>query len=309
MSEPYRLVIWGAGFEYATIANTIFSFVEKGQCKVLGIMADSLPSTGTLDGLRILPKDALRSLEFDYLLICLKGDPRDAVQSIVQTYGIPRTKIIRSYVLHQVGFDFARYIRLRESNVTIVANTCWGGFMYKRLDLRCMSPFWNAHIWEEDFLRLLGDLKGYCSERLTFSHFQPDYSGDHIHPVMMLGDVRINFVHMDTPEECCMRWNERVRRVNWDNLFFMMCTEREDYEHTFNRLCKDEKSVCFVPYETSEPRSFRLLTSAHGHGFLAAVNEPVRTFYGSAGYPFDPVKLLLDEPDFARYKPEVGHHA
>lgn len=306
MTQPYRIIIYGAGFEYATVANTILSFVEKDQIEVLGIMAGSLPQSGTLDGFRILPKEALCDLEFDYLLLCLKGDPRDAVQSISQTYGIPREKIIRSYVLHQPGFDFERYIHLRESNLTIVADTCWGGFMYRRLDLRCASPFWNIHIWDADYLRLLEDLKGHCSEELGFSHYCPDYRGSHTHPVMKLGDVRIHFIHVDTPDEACTQWYERVGRINWDNLFIMMCTERRDYEHTFNKLCGNTKGICFVPYETSEPHSFHLITSAHADAFHAAVNEPVRVYYGSAGYPFDPVKLLLGEPDFSRYKPERG---
>lgn len=309
MTQPYRIVIYGAGFEYATVANTILAMVESGQADVLGIMADSLPPSGTLDGFRILPKEALCSLEFDYLLLCLKGNPKDVIQSIVQTYGVPREKIIRSCVMQEPHFDFERYIRLRESNVTIVSDLCWGGFMYRRLDLRCMSPFWNTHIWDSDYLRLLEDLRGYCSEKLEFSHYCPDYQGSHIHPVMKLGDVSIHFIHMDTPEEACARWYERVVRINWDNLFIMMCTERRDYEHAFNELCKDEKGVCFVPYETLEPHSFHLLTDAHDDAFHAAVNEPVRVYYGSAGYPFDPVKLLLGEPDFARYKPEKGGSA
>ena len=288
------------------MANTVFSFAEKSQAELLGIMADSLPATGTLDGLGILPKDALRSLEFDYLLLCLQGDPKDVVDSIVQTYDVPREKIIRSYVLHQAGFDFERYIRLRESSISIVADTCWGGFAYKRLDVRCMSPFWNIHIWDDDYLRLLGDLRGYCSEELVFSHYCDDYRGSHIHPVMNLGDVQIHFIHMDTPEEACMRWRERVGRINWDNLFIMMCTERRDYEHAFHELCKDEKRICFVPHETSEPCSLHLLTDARGVDFHGVVNEPARTIYGGAGYPYDLVKLLLGEPGFARYRPEGG---
>ena len=309
MTRPYRIVIWGAGYEYATVGNTILSIVQKGQAEVLGIMAGTLPQHGTLDGFPILPKDALRSLEFDYLLCCIKGDAVDALQSIVRTYGVPREKIIRSYVLHQPGFDFGRYMRLRESNITIVSDTCWGGFLYKRLDLRCLSPFWNIHIRDAGYLRILDDLKGYCSKELVFSHICPDYMGSHTHPVMKLGDAPIHFIHVDTPEEAAAQWHARVERINWDNLFIMMCTESRECEHAFNELCKDEKGVCFVPYETHEPRSCHLLTNAHWDAFHAAVNETVRSFYGGGSYAIDPVKLLLGEPDYLRYRPEDNRQA
>ena len=304
MTRPHRIVIYGAGFEYATLVNTILSFVEKGQVEVLGIMAGSLPKSGTLDGFRILPKEALRSLQFDYLILCLKDNLKDAIQEIVQTYGIPREKIIRSYVLHQPHFDFERYIRLRESNVTIVSDLCWGSFMYRSLDLRCMSPFRNLFIINNDYLRLLGDLRGYCGVELVHAGFKTDPETG-VYPVMKLDDVELHFNHVKTPEEAASEWYRRICRMNWDNLFIMMHAEDKEHEHAFNELEGYEKMICFVPYETSEPHSFRLIQQP-SDTFYSTVNL---TAYSTVQAPFDPVKMLLGEPDFARYKPEEASHA
>jgi len=305
MTRPYRIVIWGAGRMYYAVVNTILSIVEKGQAEVLGIMADSLPQNGVFDGFHILPKEALCSLEFDYLLLCLKGNPKDAIQSIVETYGVPREMIIRSCVMQEPHFDLERYIRLRESNVTIVSDLCWGGFMYRRLDLRCMSPFRNLFIHNDDYLRLLGDLREYCGKGLVHVGFKTDPETG-VYPVMRLGDVELRFNHAKTPEEAASQWHQRIDRINWDNLFIMMHTEDREHEHAFNELEGYEKMICFVPYETSEPHSFRLIQQP-SEPFHGMVN--LTAYSAAVADPFDPVKLLLGEPDFAHYKLEENCHA
>lgn len=40
-------------------------------------------------------------------------------------------------------------------------------------------------------------------------------------PIGMLGDVRIGFIHYDTFEEAVQKWEERKKRINWDNLFIV----------------------------------------------------------------------------------------
>ena len=40
-------------------------------------------------------------------------------------------------------------------------------------------------------------------------------------PIGMLGDVRIEFVHYDAFEEAVQKWEERKKRINWDNLFIV----------------------------------------------------------------------------------------
>ena len=304
--SPYRIVIWGAGSIYSSVAENIFTLVQKGQGEVLGIMADSLPPSGTLDGFPILPKDALRSLEFDYLLYCVGGEATEGIQDISKTYGVPREKIINSTVMHLVPFDFERYMRLRESNITIVSDLCWGGFIYKKLDLRCMSPFRNVYITNREYLRMLGDLRGYCSMELVHAGFEPGNGGT-MRPVMRLGDVGIHFNHVKTPEEAASQWYARVGRINWGNLFIMMSTSLEKYEHAFNQLEGFDKKICFVPYETSEPYSLHLHMRPQDSHFFETVNATGALL--SSGYPFDPVMMLLGEPDFERYKPEGGRHA
>ena len=39
------------------------------------------------------------------------------------------------------------------------------------------------------------------------------------YPVGFLGDVEIRFIHYGTFEEAVWKWEERKKRINWDNLF------------------------------------------------------------------------------------------
>lgn len=301
MEKLFRLIIWGAGYEYSTVANTIFSSIEKGQIEVLGIMADSLPPTGTLDGFPILPKNSLREIDFDYVLFCLQDDNKREIDQLCHSYCLQRSQIIWSRPMHMPHFDFSRYMRLRKSNVTIVADICWSGMLYKSLDLKCNSPFFNLYIENSSYLRLLDDLRGYCSQNLVLSQFDRDSRGV-IHPVMMLGDVELHFNHVETPEEAEAQWSSHLARINWDNLFIMMHTTDRQSERLFNALEEYTKRICFVPYETSEPYSLNIYQHPDEQHFHDSVN---RTAMGKSGsYPFDPVKLLLGEPDFIRYKPK-----
>jgi uncharacterized protein (DUF1919 family) len=48
----------------------------------------------------------------------------------------------------------------------------------------------------------------------------------------MCGDIIIYFVHYKTFEEAKTKWEERIKRINFDNLFFIMadrdeCTQKE----------------------------------------------------------------------------------
>ena len=81
----------------------------------------------------------------------------------------------------------------------------------------------------------------------------------------------------------------------------MMYTSDRDVEHAFNELKGYEKRICFVPYESDEPHSLQLYRDSSKHHFDETVNSTARDW---GGYVFDPIKLLLGEPDFIRYFPQ-----
>ena len=92
--------------------------------------------------------------------------------------------------------------------------------MYRDLGLKYLTPTANLAIPMDDFVKMAGDLKWYMQQELI------EIKNGGECPAGLLGDVRINFVHYKTFEEGKAKWEERTKRINWENLF-IVGTERD----------------------------------------------------------------------------------
>ena len=108
---------------------------------------------------------------------------------------------------------------LKNSNFTIVSSNCCGTMMYYDLELPFLSPTINLNIGMEDFVRMVENLPWYMEQEIV------EVKEKSSCPIGMLGDVRIGFIHYDTFEEAIQKWEDRKKRINWDNLF-VVGTER-----------------------------------------------------------------------------------
>lgn len=117
---------------------------------------------------------------------------------------------------------------LRNRDFSIISSNCSGGVLTSDLGVRFNSPTVNLSIGPADFLKLLSDLKFYMGCELRE---QRDLSVPY--PVGMLnGELRIDFVHYKSFREAKEKWEIRKKRINYENLFFMMtdrdgCTEEQ----------------------------------------------------------------------------------
>lgn len=105
--------------------------------------------------------------------------------------------------------------RIKNKDFTIIASNCCGTFVYYDMGLPYLSPTINLSMGMDDFVRLAGNLKWYLEQEFVEAERKENC------PVGILGDVKIDFVHYDTFEEGVLKWEERKKRINWDNLFFM----------------------------------------------------------------------------------------
>ena len=122
---------------------------------------------------------------------------------------------------------------LKNKNFSIISDDCWGGEIYKELQLPFQTPFVGVYINPEDYLKLLINLKDYLKEELIFVKSDLIAPGKkNVFPIAMLKDVKINFMHYEDDIEAYEKWNRRVSRINWDNLFFKIDFNRpEPYGH------------------------------------------------------------------------------
>ncbi len=135
-------------------------------------------------------------------------------------------------------------------DVTIICNNCIGGILYKSFGLKFNSPFINLFINSEDFIKICLSLEDYINSDLVFIDTSENY------PVAMLKDAKIHFMHYHSKEEAALKWEERKRRVNYSELFFIF-VQRDDCTiddlKTFNSLTyKNKIALTYKRYNQFE---------------------------------------------------------
>jgi uncharacterized protein (DUF1919 family) len=144
---------------------------------------------------------------------------------------------------------------------TIISSNCWGGSVYEDLKLPYQTPTVGLFFYAPCFIELLKDLKTTISLPLTFVEASK-YEDANVfrnesykYPIGKLGtDVEIHFLHYKTEAEAKDKWERRIQRIKWQNLF-IACTDRDrmtqDLMQAFDVL-PYEKKVIFTgqPYTT-----------------------------------------------------------
>ena len=132
-------------------------------------------------------------------------------------------------------------LRLKNRDATIISSNCNGEYMYYDMKLRFLSPTINLSFDMNDYVKLLENLHWYMEQPIT-----PYQDNRFDYPCGMLGDIEIRFNHYKTFEEAVAKWEERKRRINWDNLYIIAidgdnCTEES--LHRFDKLPYKHKVI------------------------------------------------------------------
>ena len=131
--------------------------------------------------------------------------------------------------------------RLRNTNFSLIASNCTGGFILHDLKLQFRSPFVNLYMEPFDFIKYLEKMDYYNLCEFTFQS-----NLGYPYPVGMLDDLTVYFVHYKNEEEANNSWKRRLKRTNKDNLFIIL-TERDGctYEDLkrFDKLSYQNKIV------------------------------------------------------------------
>ena len=130
-----------------------------------------------------------------------------------------------------------RQRRLKNQQPTILASNCIGTFMYYDMKLQFRSPTINLSFDMNDYVRFLENLRWYLDQPVVpYADERFDY------PCGMVGDVEIRFNHYKTFEEARDKWEERKKRIDWDNLFIIGI---DGDDCTYESLCRFNA----LPYE------------------------------------------------------------
>lgn len=115
--------------------------------------------------------------------------------------------------------------RLDNQGFSIISSDCIGGLVYHDLQMQFKSPTVNMAIPAHSFVNLCSNLKYYMD-------IEPlKVKSEETYPVMRIDDVILNGIHYHSFEELRDKWNERKKRINYDNLF-MIFTTKDGFDET-----------------------------------------------------------------------------
>ncbi len=288
-----KMVLWGTGAAYNRVRNALCYLELTGQIEIVGITAKQLPPAKHLDGYRLLRPGELSDTVYDYIFVLSDRYYSEIVHDAVTLYGIARNRLLRYEVLLIPELSLQRYFMLYESQMTILSNNCWGGMLCKALGMECRSPLKNLFLTDEDYLKLLSDLKFYFSQVPCYKRDDIDVHSKKKYPVLGLCDIEIHCNHASGPDEAIRDWMRRVKKVNYNNLFCEMYTENRESAVRFRAYKQYEKRICFVPWKTEEPHLMQLKLGAGQKEFWEAVNSSAAL--GGNGVTFHLIDLLLGE--------------
>lgn len=105
--------------------------------------------------------------------------------------------------------------------------------MYHDLGLRFLSPTINLYFAHHSFIDYITNLERYTKE--GYLEEAPEKEPVNNAPIAYLKcdglpDVKIHFLHFKSYEEAKYKWEERAKRINFDNIFLVI-EAKDDHEH------------------------------------------------------------------------------
>lgn len=156
--------------------------------------------------------------------------------------------------IHHNILRWYRKARIKNKEITIISNNCWGGFMYQSCGLQYNTPLIGLYFYAPEYIKLLKDLKNNIEKPIIFipkekSKYAHLISKDYI--IGVLGDtgIEIVFMHYQTEQEVLIKWERRKKRIHWDNMLVKFSdsdsARNEEYIHEFDKMPFANK-VCFT---------------------------------------------------------------
>lgn len=299
-----KVIVWGSYVEYDSFYKWFEVERLKGNMEIEAIVLNDENLFSMIDGIPVIKIEEILERKYDYL-IDMNQQERSAVTRIFELLKIPLEKVIPVKVFGQPCFDFKRYIGVKESKISIIANNCWGGYTYNSLQLKMLSPFINLVVKSDDYFRMLGNLRYYMEQEPRFVKEEYEPTLQRNYPVIRFDDVDVYFLHYIDFDDAVENWNRRKARLNYDNLFVEMIIDTyEDiekfvqlpYRHKigFTTVPCNEKDVIYFPVIENGYVSKKYDGNAwnfFNHMAMAVTDE---------GRQYDILKMLNHEEDFMR---------
>lgn len=231
----YKVALWGLGGGY----DFFTSLHGHELVDVIAVADGGLTCMGgTVDGIPLVVPNELLEIPFDYLIVSVLSDLiyKEIVQQ-AQEIGIKREVILPLRIFQIPFFNFDDYIKIKESNLSIVSDYCFAGFLYHKFGLRFTSPTINMFADNENYFRFISDMDTYMSMPMTEVEDIINHPyGIYVYPRGRLADVEWIFNHDITFDTAEARWKKGVQRFNWNNYMVIMTINSDEMAYKFDAL-------------------------------------------------------------------------
>jgi len=148
--------------------------------------------------------------------MCLKRNIRNKIFTVINSIG--------RLVLNISIFD---------KSFSIFSNDCFAGEIYKWMRLPYNTPFIGLMLMGPCYIKFLQNPKYYFDSELKFideSSYREmnDFrKANHIYPLGKLEDIEIHFLHYSSRNDAKLKWERRIKRINWSNLKIKFSVDKD----------------------------------------------------------------------------------
>lgn len=126
----------------------------------------------------------------------------------------------------------------KNTTFTLLSRNCIAGILYHQLGVKFYSPTINMLFTPEDFNLFCLNLKEYIAAELV----DDTKEGDQFPSGLLVPNkgqaIRIVFNHYPSFEVAASKWEERKKRINWDNIYVV-----STFSEPFNTPSLNEKFI------------------------------------------------------------------
>lgn len=301
----YDVVLWGTGGGY----NHFVSLHGLDMVNAIAIVDGQGSCYKKIDGIPVIaPNDlATKLIEYDYLIVTVIEEKtyKEIIEDALKV-GVPREKILPLRIFEISYFNFDEYVKIKESNVSILSDYCFAGHLYHKFGMKFTSPTINMFTDNENYYRFLCNLEKYMSTKMSKVENEVDtlWQERYACPRGRLDDVEWVFLHDLVYDTAADRWNQGIERFNWDNYIVIMSIMSDDMAYKFDALPIKNKigfywknlkldSVIYTPAWKNP-----LIRKAYGFTFPVFVNRIADEKNGIKGINW--MKALLHHDGFNR---------
>ena len=162
---------------------------------------------------------------------------------------------------------------------TIISNNCAGGSILHDLGMEFKTPTVNLQILPEEFPRFCLNLRKYMGHELKEYteisqrhrvYINKMFGGVPDMPYGLLDDVIVCFQHYKTFDEAKEKWDERKKRIVYDNVGYLFHARGEEYSKDLAKFI-----TLNLPHSLALAQNFQFggAVSFYGEGFEAVNNK------------------------------------